>query len=238
MYTTSDGNQDYHSLQVTFDRRLRKGLTLSSNYVWSHVLADAGGGTSIGIQTLTNYKLDFGSANLDVRHRWVAQANYEIPFGSSLTGLPGTVIRGWQLNVIALWQTGMPFTVTNNTARGNTGGTDRPNRTCNGTLSNPTIQRWFDTSCFIAQPLYAIGNSGVNILTGPPERYINLSLLKNFRLAESKTLQFRAESFNITNTPNFTLPNTALGASNFGTVSALNVFGNPRQTQLALKFLF
>jgi hypothetical protein len=237
MYTTSDGTQNYHSLQLILERRLRKGLTLSANYVWSHVLAE-GLGTTVGVQTLTNYRLDYGSAQLDVRHRWVVQANYELPFGTSLKGFEGTLIRGWQLNVVGLWQTGMPFTVTNNTARGNTGGSDRPNRVCDGTLSNPTIQKWFDTSCFVAQPLYSIGTAGVDILTGPPERYINLSLLKNFRLAESKTLQFRAESFNITNTPNFTLPNAALGASNFGTVSALSVFANPRQTQLALKFLF
>ncbi len=236
-YYTSDGTQNYHSLQVIFERRLRKGLTLNANYVWSHVLAE-GVGTSLGIQTLTNYRLDYGNSQLDVRHRAVVQANYELPFGSSLKGFEGTLIRGWQLNVVGLWQGGQPFTVTNNTARVNTGGSDRPNRVCNGSLSDPTIQKWFDTSCFTAQPLYTIGTSGVGILTGPPERYINLSLLKNFRLAESKTLQFRAESFNITNTPNFTLPNSALGASSFGTVSALNVFANPRQTQLALKFLF
>jgi hypothetical protein len=232
-WTTSDGTQNYHSLQLILERRLRKGLTLSASYVWSHVMA-----SGAGTQTLADYGLDYGSAPQDVRHRWVAQANYELPFGSSLTGVGEKVIHGWQMNVIALWQSGQPFTVTNNTARVNTGGGDRPNRVCDGQLSNPTIQKWFDTSCFVPQPLYTPGNSGVSILAGPPERYINFSLLKNFRLAESKSLQFRAETFNITNTPNFANPNTALGAGTFGTVSATSVFANPRQIQFALKLLF
>ncbi len=147
MYTTSDGTQNYHSLQLTFDRRLRKGLTMSANYVWSHVLA-----SGAGVQTLTNYGLDYGSAPLDVRHRVVAQANYELPFGSSLTRWRGALASGWQLNVVGLWETGMPFTVTNNTARGNTGGSDRPNRVCDGSLTIPRSRRGSTSHVLLLNP--------------------------------------------------------------------------------------
>ena len=232
-YSTSDGNLNYHSLQVVIERRLRRGLTLTGNYVWSHAL-QSGAGT----QVITNYALDYGSAPLDVRHRWVGQVNYQLPFGSSLSGFSKVLIQGWQVNGIGVWQTGMPFTVTNNTSRVNTGSGDRPNRIANGTLDNPTIQKWFDTSAFVAQPLYTPGNSGVFILTGPPSRYLDVSLSKDFRVRETATLQFRTECFNITNTPNFANPNAALGTATFGTVSALSVFANPRQIQFALKFLF
>ncbi len=237
-YTTSDGTLDYHSLQVVLERRLRRGLTLSGSYVWSHALAMATGSGGAGSQVITNYNLDFGSAPVDVRHRWVGQVNYQLPFGSSFTGFKRVLVQGWQVSAIGVWQSGMPFTVTNNTARVNTGSGDRPNRTCNGTLSNPTIQEWFDVSCFVTQPLYTPGNSGVFILEGPTERFLNLSFLKSFHVTESKQLEFRAESFNLTNTPNFANPNTALGSSTFGTVSALSVFANPRQIQFALKLLF
>ena len=164
--------------------------------------------------------------------------NYALPFGHSLHGAERHLLYGWQVNAIGVWQTGNPFTVTNLTALSNTGAGDRPNRIATGTLANPTIQKWFDTSAFIAQPSNTVGNAGRNILFGPQQRHLDVSLFKDFRVAENWRLQFRAECFNLTNTANFGQPNSQLGSTNFGTITSTQGNSTPRQIQFALKVLF
>ena len=83
-----------------------------------------------------------------------------------------------------------------------------------------------------------IGNEGRNILTGPANRRLDLSLFKNFSINESMKIQFRVEGFNVTNTANFANPSGALGSAAYGTISSLQSLATPRQIQLALKFLF
>ena len=131
----------------------------------------------------------------------------------------------------------MPFTVYNATARANTGaGVDRPNQLCDGRLDSPAIGQWFDTSCFVGQPINTIGNSGRNNLYGPPQRRLDMSFFKEL-LFGSYRLQLRVETFNITNTPSFSVPDGALGAATYGRITST---GNniPRQFQFAAKFLF
>jgi hypothetical protein len=131
----------------------------------------------------------------------------------------------------------VPFTVYNATARSNTGATvDRPNQTCSGVLDSPTVERWFDTSCFVGQDLNTIGNSGRNNLYGPPQRRMDMSFFKDI-VMEGQRLQFRLEVFNITNTASFAVPDGALGSATFGRITST---GNniPRQFQFAVKYLF
>jgi hypothetical protein len=165
--------------------------------------------------------------------------NYELPFARSARGFKGALAKGWIVNGIVVAQTGVPFTVTNATARDNTGGGDRPNRIASGVLpaGQRSFHHWFDTTAFVPQPLYTIGNSGRNILYGPPLRQLDFSLFKQFHPIERLTVEFRTESFNLTNTPNFGIPAAALGASTFGNISDT---GNTqaRQLQFALKLLF
>jgi hypothetical protein len=218
-------------MQATFEHRYKSGLNLNSNYTWAHAMQSGAPG-----QVQSNWRLEYGSSSLDIRHRWTLSANYELPFGKSLSGFAKGVIAGWQTNAIAVWSTGQPFSVTNQTARANTGGTDRPDRLASGNLDHPTIQKWFDTSAFAPQALYTAGSAGSNILYGPHQKHVDLSLFKNFQLKESVRLQFRAESYNITNTPTFGNPNSALGNASFGRITS--TLGTPRQVQFALKMLF
>jgi hypothetical protein len=240
---SSDANSSYHGLQLVLERRFRNGLTLSSNYTWSHSIDDgSGGGASSRLtgdgfgQLINNRAIERGNSEQDIRHRWVLMTNYELPFGRTLSGFKKGLISGWQVNAIAFWNTGSAFTVTNATDRANVGAPGRPNRIKEGGVSNPSVAKWFDTSAFVLQPQFTVGNAGRNILYGPPQRELALSMFKYFSLTEGLRLQVRAESFNVTNTPNFSQPNSVLGAPGFGSITSTN--GSPRQIQFALKLLF
>ena len=227
---SSDFLGTYNAFQMTFQRRQRQGLTLSSNYTLSHsVVTNASPWDS----TVTE-RYDSG---FDIRHRFVFSANYELPFLMSSDGIVRAVLAGWQLNAIASYHSGIPFTVSNGTARGNTGGGDRPNQISDPTLSNPTIAEWFDVTAFVAQPINTIGNTGSNTLHGPPFRRIDFSMFKNLPLNDQARIQLRAEIFNIFNTPSFGNPNSSFGTAGFGSVTttANNI---PRQMQFAVKLLF
>jgi hypothetical protein len=120
-------------------------------------------------------------------------------------------------------------------------GVQWPNVVGVGSLPNPTIQRWFNTSAFIAPPIYQYGNEGRNTLYGPGTKQIDLSLFKSFRFSprEGTRLQLRAEAFNILNTPQFNNPNASIGSATQGMITSA---GNPplfqrtsRQIQVAVK---
>ena len=134
-------------------------------------------------------------------------------------------------------RSGIPFTVVTSGGLTNAGGADRPNRIGNGTLPSgqQTIDHWFDTTAFTVQPQYTYGNSGRNILFGPVLHNLDLSLSKTFPITESKRLQFRAESFNFTNTPAFGQPGATLNGLGVGQITT--TASDPRRIQFGLKFM-
>ena len=156
------------------------------------------------------------------------------------------VLGGWQFNWIAQFQGGFPFTVWS--AR-----LTYPDRICDGNLpkSQRTQLKWFDYNCFVnhkstmaTDPVTGLpveinrqGNSGLNIITGPGTNNWDLSVQKNFRIAEGKRLQFRAEFFNAFNHPNLTAPSTNWFYNNAGGAQIWRARDN-RDIQLALKFIF
>ncbi|MGH9782560.1 MAG: hypothetical protein ACRD88_00095, partial [Terriglobia bacterium] len=244
-YPHTGGNTNYNSLQITAEKRFGAGFNLMTNYTWSHAIEDyrpigTGKPGAFAVpQLVNNFHLERANSEIDMRHRWAVLWNYDLPFGGNLAGIARAVAQGWQVNGVLLLHTGFPFSVLNASPRANTGGADRPNRVCNGTLDDDerTLQRHFETSCFAAQPLFAIGDAGRNILFAPGFANLDLSLFKGFAVSEQMQLQFRTEFFNLFNHPNFGLPKGALGASDFGTVSDTgNATG--RQIQFALKLLF
>lgn len=244
-YLDSGGTSNYHALQLAFERRFNKGLTINSNYTWAHGIDDVqliGGGrpTASGYGALVNnLSLERASGDLDIRQRFALMANYELPFFKSSTGFKKHLLTGWQINTIAYYQTGLAFSVTNSAARSNTGiANDRPNQIADGSISNPTIARWFDTSAFVAQTVNTIGTAGRNTLTGPPRRAIDFSIFKQIKITERQRIQLRGEIFNLTNTPNFNLPDALLGSASFGTISTTAPGTTPRQIQLGIKYLF
>jgi hypothetical protein len=237
-------NSNYNALQTTIERRLSKGLNMLFSYTWSHAIDDAGqfGGDH---QDVLNLRGDRGNAPFDVRHAAITSFNYELPSPSASSNKAlRWIAGGWQTNGILRLSAGLPLTPTMATSTLNGSGFQRANVVagCNWKLDNPTPLRWFNTACFAAPPQFTFGNAGRNTVTGPGTKQLDFSLFKNIVLSERVRTQVRAEMFNITNTPQFNNPNTAIGNPQAGVI---NSAGAPpsfqrtsRQIQLALKVIF
>jgi hypothetical protein len=259
-----NGNSEqYNAMQLIFSRQAAKGLTVGANYVWSHGLGTDTAGysnTTAGILP-GNPSYDYGNQDLDVRQRISFHATYTLPFAASANGVLAQFVKGWQFNALGYWQTGMPFTVVDSVQDMSTGNCtidvpncpmDRPNQLVSTKLSNPRVNEWFNINAFQVQSIGTAGNEGVNQVEGPRDRKLDISLNKDFTLLESLKLQFRAEAFNITNTPNFAPPGNSVWGWNseglvdmtnsengsFGKITSTSIGENPRQFQFALKLLF
>ena len=242
------GNSQYHSLQVSFDRRLSKGFSMLGAYTWSHSIDDSSNDAGGGPQNVLDMRSERGNSEFDVRHRLVLSALYELPFGQNLRGVAAALFGGWQMNGIATFQTGSPFTPSSaqNTLGSGVGG-QRPDRLRDGTLSSDqrTIRRWFDPTAFATPAPFTFGNSPRNPLFGPGTRQVDYSLFKNFMLRSGdkpRSLQLRAEAFNLFNTPQFNNPNASIGNPQAGTITSAGdkqlLVRTSRQIQMALVFRF
>jgi hypothetical protein len=239
----SSGDSNYHSLQTRFQQRFQHGLTALASYTWSKSIDDASSFfTSAGDanfpQNSRDTRAERALSNFDMRHRFSLSYSYDLPFGK------GALRGGWQTYGIWTFQTGRPFTVAldPNLDNSNTGqsilgfgANNRPNVLRSAALSNPTPDRWFDVTAFALAPYGSFGNAGRNILTGPGYQSINVSIVKNLRLAERSNLQIRAEAFNLLNRANFDLPNIFFGTPAFGAVQSAET---PRRIQFGAKILF
>jgi hypothetical protein len=241
----SMGNSSYNALIWKVEKRFSKGLSFLSAFTWAHAIDDvpeignATGGN--GAVAPWNLELNRGNSYNDVRRQWAFSAAYELPVGKGKAwlnrgGLVNTLVGGWQLASLATLRSGIPFTPVTSGGITNAGGADRPNRIGNGTLPSDqqSIDHWFDTTAFAVQPQYSYGNTGRNILFGPGLKNLDLSLSKSFAISEGKRLQFRAESFNFTNTPAFGQPGATINGLGVGQITSA---GDPRRIQFGLKFL-
>ena len=245
-------NSSYNSLQVTYKSRLASGLDFQGAYTYGHSLDNSSGNSNgTGIQNPTNLKLYRGNSDFDIRHLLVLSWSYDLPFGRgkrfapNAAGLVQTVLGGWRLNSIETFSTGAPFTPTMVSSLLNSGNAPQwPNRIGSGAVSDPNIHAWFNPADFVSPGNYVYGNSGRNILFGPGTKQVDFSLFKDFNFNESATrrLQFRAEAFNVLNTPQFNNPNAQIGNAAVGTITSagapLLYQRTSRQLQLALKLYF
>ena len=245
----SEGYSSYNAMQVTFIRRFTSNFGINANYTWAHGLNNspnyavgAGGNGVLPFQTST---VDYGNSDLDIRYRAALLLNYSLPFGQKSRGLKARVIKGWQVNLIGIYSTGQPFSVIEYTDDTHTGITTgeraeligNPLATPPATAVNASTAV-FNTAAFTYQPVGQYIPSERNLLYGPHYRTANLSLFKTFPVHDHVSLQFRAESFNVTNTPSFANPDGGLSDSTFGTISSTQGNYVPREIQLALKLLF
>ncbi len=232
----------YNALQVTAERRTR-GLSFLASYTYSHAL-DEGSSESAAVTNPYNLRYDYGNADYDIPNRFVASANYQLPFKGY--GLLGPLERGWQVNAIGQFSDGLPFSVGSTTALGD-GQSPRAQLLPgfgNGPLpaNQRTLGKWFNTAAFAVPAAGTYGNSGRNSLEGPGTKSVDFSIFKDTHLAESKVLQLRAEIFNLANTPQFNLPAATAGTAAIGTVSSagsdITFQRTERQIQLAAKVTF
>ncbi len=261
----SIGSSSYNSLQTSFQRRYANGLTVLANYTYSHSLDNVvdlsdEGQEGFGNANPFDLSYEYGNSDLDLRHRFVAASTYELPFGKDAHGLTRAAIGGWQANSILVWNSGNPFTITDNFTGtpnsvyggGLSPGPTRPNQIAKATLSRPSINEWFNPNAFVIPELGTLGSARRNSLYGPRFRHIDLSLFKSFDITEKTKLQFRAEAFDLTNTPSYFVANNqnddattnlppAAGqepSSAFAKIVRMNPNYTPRTLQLALKLTF
>ena len=242
LYTDPSAGSDYNSLQFKVTRRFSNGLSFLASYTYSKSLDDNegdegfGGGVGNGDAQDDNRPwLDWSRSLTDARNRLVFSYIYELPVGKgrhymNTGGAANAVLGGWQLSGVTSFQSGFPFTVTGSGSYSNTGSaTPRPDRTCFGN-GPKTLAEWFDTSCFTEAPLaaalqngiYEFGNSGRNILSGPGYNDFDFLAMKRFALGERVKLEFRAELYNLFNTPNFAYPHTNVSSATFGIINNTN----------------
>jgi len=244
-YQVSDGLSNYNSFQFTAEKRLSQGLSMLAAYTYSHSIdnvgTEFGGGYGVP-QDPRCRDCDRGNSAADIRHRFTVTYTYSLPFGKgqhwlNRGGAWNLLLGGWQTNGFVTVQTGLPFTPTLQTTTVNTGTGSRPDRIASGNLSSgQNLNHWFDTTAFVTPAPFTYGDSGRDILFGPGRSNFDLSLFKEFLIHEDVRLQFRAESFNTFNHPQFGLPSAVIGNPAAPVISS--IVGNPRQMQLALRLLF
>ncbi|MCW5977910.1 MAG: carboxypeptidase regulatory-like domain-containing protein [Bryobacteraceae bacterium] len=252
-YGETVGTSTYHAFRAQVEKRFSAGWTILGYYTFSKhldmasALADGFGGQFFA-QDPYNLAAEKGRASDDARHRFVTSYVWDLPFGRGrkfLAGAPRSadyVLGGWQLAGVVTLMSGMPISALEPTNRANTdSGARRPDRICDGNLGDArTLSRWFDTACYVPQPLYQHGNAGRNTIEGPGQVHLDLNVAKDFSIKEGVRLQFRSEFFNLTNTPYFGKPNTSVGGPTFGMITSLARGGtaNTRIVQFALKVVF
>lgn len=227
----------YNALQVSAERRA-KNVSFLASYTYSHALDDSSGSPG-SVSNPYNLRYDYGNADTNMPNRLVGSVTYDLPFHA--TGRYRSAVEGWQLNSIVQFYSGIPFSAL--TAAPESGTSNRAELTGQPySVSHRSLQEWFNTAAFTTPAPGTWGNSGRNILEGPDTKNVDFSIFKNFQLAESKTLQFRSEFFNIFNTPLFDNPSNTVGAKSFGVVSSAaspqTFQRTPRSVQLAAKFNF
>lgn len=217
----------YHALQANLERRFAKGFGVLANYTWGHAIDNG----EVRFRSDNTSYLVNGNSGADIRHRFTLTSNYQLPLGKSVVG------RDWQMNVIAILQSGIGMTIGNSVTSLNGGGPSRANAIGDPNLSRSdrTLDRWFDTSAFSAPPAYVYGSAIRGSFAGPGRVNFDISLRRDFAVMERMNIQFRVEAFNLANTPPFSNPGGAFGSSTFGRITAA---GDPRRLQLALKVVF
>jgi outer membrane receptor protein involved in Fe transport len=244
----SIGSSRYNSLQVSLIQGNWHGLSGRLNYTYGHALDNASEARNTLPMDQTNLDVDWGNAAFDVRHVMSAGFTYNLPaMGSSRLG------DGWQFNVIASVQSGRPFNVTTGIDTSGTGiRNDRPNLLGDpySGVTQPTsgqFVQYFNPAAFQAPPLGTYGNLARNALYGPGFNAFDVSVFKTTKLTDGTSFQVRLEVFNLFNRVNWGQPGSSLSNS-----TSLGVLtntregsnapgigpGEPRNIQLALKFLF
>jgi hypothetical protein len=252
-------NSNYNALEASLKKRFSHGLSFLASYTLSKTIDDVSsfnitGSASqsvAGENDLAQNPFDLaaerGRSMFDARNRLVLSYEWSLPFWKHPERWYQYALGDWQVNGITTFMSGTPFTVYDSQDVDLQGGapeisgfsSNRPNLIGNPNSGPRTPQEWFNTGAFqrldpVAQA-GQFGNEGRNVLQGPGYQQWDFSAIKNIPIRESKTLQLRAEFFNIFNHANFRLPNSDISSPDFGKISEAQP---GRLVQLALKFLF
>jgi hypothetical protein len=235
---------DHNALLLKFQRRFANNFSFMNSYTLGKTM-DYSSDNESGITNNLDLDYNWGPSDYDVRHTLSSSWVYEIPWARE------KLYGGWQANGIVYWRTGLPFTVTQAQGVRSTGTGNRPNQICGGELSNPTVEKWFDTSCFVspADTTATYGDTARNSMRGPGQFNIDASLIKNTRFGRFNA-ELRIEAFNVLNHAQFANPGVGnsgaqLGTGAFGQIGQMlsspscSLCGSTeRQVQIGVKVRF
>jgi len=248
----NDLEADYDAVSVILRKRMTHGFQADAHYTWSRT-RDMATHSNGGGAVMNDYDiwLDYGPANWDTPHRFVASYLYDLPFlKDSEQPILRYVVAGWQVSGVTTVQSGTPVNITISTDRANIGITGRqrpdlvgsvPELNCQPNSSGTTqpqqrqLINCFDAGAFALPAQFTFGNAGRNILRGPKFVSTDLSLMKTVPIGANMRFQFRVEMFNVFNNVNYGNPNASFGSAAFGRITGA---GNMRQVQLGGKLIF
>jgi hypothetical protein len=258
--TAFNGDSYYNALHLSATKRYSAGVQFQVAYTYAK-------STDITSATESVYRsgvvggdfqdplapaADKGLSDFDLRHNFVANFLWELPFGkgrkfgNGYSGAADKFISGWAVGGILNLRSGFPFTLTVGFDRANNGidnvQTQRPNlapgRSFESAITGDPNQ-YVDPTAFVLQPSGFYGNLGRNTLQGPNLRTFDFSILKKTRINERITAEFRGEFFNLFNITNFSPPNATnrvVFTDSLGQLTSTSV--SARQIQFGLKFLW
>jgi hypothetical protein len=256
--TSTFGIGNYNALSAKLEKRYSNGLQFVAAYTYSHALANSStplsGSSGFAPKTQMDYNTGYSSAAWDIRHNFTSGFNYELPigkgrkFGGGMNRFADTLVGGWTFNGLLSLRTGQPYTIRYNGCQGvwsectaDLVTNADPNAAPSG---GRTPGQWFNIGNFVAPAPLTGGNLGLQSQVGPPTRTLDASVFKTFPITERFKLQFRAESFNLANTPQFNLPDNNLqnstllkGNGNFGKITTTQA-QSERHLQFSLRLQF
>jgi hypothetical protein len=248
-----EGNSIYHALQMKWEKRMSRGLTMVAHYTWSKMIDDssissantAWLGGSTAMQNPLNRRLERSLSAHDIAHRVVMTGSYQLPvgrgraFGSGMNRLLDAFLGGWEMSGFLTLQGGNPLMVSQS---GGVlwNGTQRPHLLGDPSTTGRVQDRlhgYFNHAMFSLPAPDTFGTAPRYLnQRGPGLRTLDAALLKNWATKEGQRIEFRLELQNATNTPMFGDPVGAFGAPNFGHITGLRI--GPREVQLGLKYYF
>lgn len=267
-----NSDSHYHALQTTVGHHFSKGLYLQSAYTYSKSIDDVSTATvsfDTRFNDQNNPRDSRGLSDFDHRHRFVTSALYELPFFAHKEGAMSKALGGWEVSGVIILQSGAPYTPVDS-AGGTAYAFSSPNLatpvfatgfSCGNASTRGSVEarlaHFANPSAFVVDPhvllsngtmsdATGLGNVSRNCLIGPPQKNVDFTLGKTFKLTERQSIRFRTDFFNLFNHPSFANPGSAdvetvnpanpQGAGPFAQITS--VVGTPRLIQFSLKYSY
>ena len=263
-----NSDSHYNALQATLAHHFGKGLYFQSAYTFSKSIDDVSS-ASVAFLTRVNDQTDGrasrGLSDFDRRQRFVTSAAYQLPFFDHASGLTKGALGGWEASGVIILQSGAPFSIFDPNggtvyalASSSATATFEPGFSCANAPSSGSIHsrlaNWVNPNAYQPDPLATLssgassdatiyGNTPRNCIIGPPQKNVDLTLGKAFKLGERQNLRFRTDFFNLFNHPSFADPSATsvsplVGGAGGGSAPITATVGTPRLIQFSLKYSF
>jgi hypothetical protein len=263
-----NSDSHYNALQATVAHHFSKGLYFQSAYTYSKSIDDVSTASvafDTRFNDQNDARDSRGLSDFDRRHRFVTSGVYQLPFFANANGLTKGAVGGWEASGVLILQSGTPFTIID-PAGGSAYALSSPNlatatftpgATCANAPSSGSVTsrlgNWVKPTAYTPDatlPIYSTtgvasqgdatvyGDSPRNCIIGPPQKNVDLTLGKTFKLGERQNLRFRTDFFNLFNHPSFANPSAPVVSAAGASAPITSVVGTPRLIQFSLKYSF